>query len=166
MSCTASLRALSFSHWSTLIEHLLCARSREGTDSHKYIYFLGLPRLLASDTFAHVTPKPTHTCFYGWKMTLTLVAQLRRGNSFVAMGAMDRNFEVFLVELSCLENGPWGSSESFTSLTQYLPDQCRPFQKSAGNHKGCILNDVFSSFLVCFVLIVLMFCCYKCCQML
>lgn len=166
MSRTASLRAQSFNHWSTLIEHLLCARSREGTDSHKYIYFLGLPRFLASDTFAHVTPKPTHTCFYGWKMTLTFVVQLRRGNSFVAMGATDTNFEVFLVELSCLENGPWGSSESFTSLTQCLPDQCRPFQKSAGNHKGCMLNDVFSSFLVCFVLIVLMFCCYKCCQML
>lgn len=81
-------------------------------------------------------------------------------------GGKDMNFQVFLVVLSCLGNGPWGSSESFTSLTRCLPDQCRPFQKSAGNHKGCILNDVFSSFLVCFVLIVLMFRCYKCCQML
>lgn len=158
MSCTASLRAHSFNHWSTLIEHLLCARSREGTDSHRYIYFQGLPRLLASDVSAHVTPKPTYTGFYGWKMTLTLVAQLRRGNSFVTTGGTDTNFEVFLVVLSCLENGPWGSSESFISLTQCLPDQCRPFQKSAGNHKGCILNYVFSSFLVHFVLIVMMFC--------
>lgn len=41
-------------------------------------------------------------------MTLTLVAQLRRGNSFVAMGAMDRILKSFLCGVELLRKWSMG----------------------------------------------------------